>query len=407
MGVHSCLCCTQTCDICTDEGGDGPCGLTQVAGTVTSDADFTYLTASNSIALSSQTSGSAVEVWAQTDFIAGDSGDQPRLILKSNSTGATSWFAQVTCGAGATLKIYERVAGVNTQRATLSVTAPEVETMTLHFCYGEGNLVATLFRTGNDSAQVAYTVATAETGRPYAGVGVGTVSSTVDFSNFQYNYGYNASGQSACPHCIKQPDDCVDVCDFPAPHPYYPDFDLVVDLSGGTYTRGECGTTWAAGIGVECDECDDVNGEWVVPAATGGVSGFKCPAGTSILCPTWLLNLGSGLDIWCDGNPGFETDPDNVDCGTGTGAMQLCISATLTYNAVSAKWHWWVVVDFEGGGGAGPGTTAEYKQAADDPSIYTLCDEGPWTLEQTSIIEKTDGPACEGSLPSTITLRVQ
>ncbi len=398
-------CCSATCDICTDTGGTGPCGLTQVAGTISHDADFVYALADNSIALSTQTSGSVAEVWAQVDFLAGDSGDPVQLILKSDSTRANCWMAQVIVGTGATLRILERVAGTNTQRATLNVTAPELETMTLHFCYGEGNVVATLFRVGNDSAQVSYATTTTETAKPYAGVSVGNITAEVDFSNFQYNYGYNGSGQSACPHCLAQPDDCVDVCGFTTPNVYTPDFDLVVDFSGGTFSRGECGVTWAAGDGTECDECDDFNGEWVIPASVGPLIGYKCPAGSTILCPTWLLNLGSGLGEWCNGQTGFKTDPDNIDCG-GSGVMQLCISVTLTYNVTTAKWHWVVWVEFEDGGSS-TGSSTEYKQNPTDPSIYTLCDEGPWTLEQTSHVEHPDGPACAGSLPTTITLRVQ
>ncbi len=201
MNVLACAnCCTTTCDICTDTGGDGPCGLAQVAGTVTSDENYIYVTASNSIALSSQTSGSAVEVRCRAKFVCYNSGDQARLFIKADSDGSPSYFAQIQVGGSAHLRLYSRSSGgVNTQLATTTLTVSEGVEIILSLCYGNGGLSAKEETTGTF---LSTALTTNITSQPYAGVGSGTITAEIDFYQFEYHYGYSSSDRPTCRYCM-------------------------------------------------------------------------------------------------------------------------------------------------------------------------------------------------------------
>ncbi len=200
MNVLACPACCATCDICSDTGGDGPCGLAQVAGTVTSDASFIYVTASNSIALSIQTSGSAVEVRCRVKFICGDSGDQARVFIKADSDGSPAYFAQLQVGPSAHLRLYSRNSGgTNTQLATTTLTAIEGSELILALCYGNGGLSAKEETTGTF---LSTTLTTNITSQPYAGVGSGTLTTEIGFYDFEYYYGYNSSDKPTCRYCM-------------------------------------------------------------------------------------------------------------------------------------------------------------------------------------------------------------
>lgn len=402
MNVFSCpnCRCGVTCTICSDTNNSGTCGLARITGTATGSTAYYTISTSNGIALSAVTSSTVPEVWAETDFILNTGGDQARLFIKSSSTGNNCWYTETMAGTGgAHFRLVERTAGVDTQRAIKSsITVPTSANLTMHICYGEGNVVGTL--TGTTQAyQVSSTAATTVSSRPYAGVGTGSISSAVKFSNFEHTYGYNATDKPTCQSCVLPATGCDTVC--AAAPSSMPTFDVVLDLSGGTHSRGTCGVTWATSEGgTECEECNTFDGEWTLPPFPGVA---LCNSAFVNGCPMWHIDTGT-TPFWCSGVTGFKTDPSNVACpGEGSAVVVYCMEATFTYRMDTAKWHWFASVSLIGTNSE----SASYSQDPADPSIINNCTAGPWTLLRTahSKYPYGNGP-CDGELPASITLRL-
>ncbi|MHC4064362.1 MAG: hypothetical protein ACYSUI_07665 [Planctomycetota bacterium] len=128
-------------------------------------------------------------------------GDQARLISSKILTEDSYWFLEVTWQATtATLELYQRTTGSNTQRGsttTLYNISPGIP-LHLRICFGDSTIAAQYRRDTGDIFTTATSYAAATTDST-CGVGTGTVNGEVRFDDFRLER--HGSVHPQCPTC--------------------------------------------------------------------------------------------------------------------------------------------------------------------------------------------------------------
>lgn len=194
-------CCCSTCEISSDDFAvdnlatdwDIRSGTPTVSGGKLNPSAGTNLLINNTAADASTTA-----VLASIAFTGSNASDVGRVII-AYTDDSNYWFCEGQPGAAnGTIKLFQRLAGVNTQRgSTTTVTGwTTASGRTLKICYGNGFVTATASGVGVPASVVfATTVTVAST---QAGVGASeTGTITLDDFTFSKHYYYD----STCPGC--------------------------------------------------------------------------------------------------------------------------------------------------------------------------------------------------------------
>lgn len=215
-------------------------------------------------------------------------------LIGSYTNSSNYLFVEITInGASSTLKLWQKVAGADTQLGgTCTFTGATNTFYTTVLCWNGATAVATL--TNGSTVNCAATGSYSGTGS-IAGVGA-TPGGTATFDNLTFYP--SPSDDSSCPHCGVST--CSTRC---TPLPA----EVTITLSG--IVNGNCTT------------CDDYNATYVVPFLTGCQGGFKflgsCNLGGGD--PNHTDNLG-WIFLASGSNTIFQTNLTIACAAIGAGA---------------------------------------------------------------------------------------
>lgn len=200
-------CCKKTegCDICSDnfnraDGDDvdvgSSCGWTEVSG-AWSIASFALTTSdTNAVVRCDATHPDETGAAHLIAFVTAPNGALVRLIFNYVDSG-NYHFAEAKVGFGATIAIYQRSGGTETQLVTRTATIAAGSPFSLMVCFTEGIAVASV-----GTSAITAEISTASALR-YVGLGTGgTVPSVVTFDDFSFSKPYDANNPD-CDECVR------------------------------------------------------------------------------------------------------------------------------------------------------------------------------------------------------------
>jgi hypothetical protein len=182
-------CCCVNCIIAEDDfavddlatNWDVRTGTPTIAGGLLNFSAGTNLLVHNTAA-----GASTDAVYLSADFACSSVADVGRLII-AYVDDSNYWFLEGTPGASTgTLKIFERAAGVNTQRGATAVVSgfTTANDASFQLCYADGRIMANARSASNARAATSYN-ATITVASTQAGLG-GVETGTVTFNNFSF-----------------------------------------------------------------------------------------------------------------------------------------------------------------------------------------------------------------------------
>lgn len=186
MFTPACCCCVWA----TDNFGRAALGAawSAVAGSWAISVGALQTTSSDGILLHVAESPVASEISLSVRAAGTASNDEVRLLLDYLDTDNYK-FAQLIIGTSKTLKIFKRVAGVNTELASVASTTSTSSFVTLKFCQLDGKLFAS-----TPSANVSATEASNSNLK--VAIATGTLTGTASFDDFSAS-----RTDGACPGC--------------------------------------------------------------------------------------------------------------------------------------------------------------------------------------------------------------
>ena len=204
-----CCCDTDSCSLFLDEFTvDNLATDYAVTGSPTVSGGTLNFGGANELVICNTTvTETAVVVRAEFDAVSNDV-----LVLVISYVDASNyWYAQLSLGsAGPRLRIYEKVAGVDTQRASVTnASFSSGSSGTLKFCYANGNVSASVLAGGGSVLDATSYAGTITTNGRKAGVGTGS-SGSIAVTRFSIGkHSYTETGCDSCGFCAACTDGSV------------------------------------------------------------------------------------------------------------------------------------------------------------------------------------------------------
>jgi hypothetical protein len=237
---NTCSPCCDSCTIFSDTfaSDDLSANWTNVSGTFAIASGTLNCTSASAAEVTNAASGAgATGIYVSADITCATTSDKGRLITAYTDSN-NYWFCEVQPGAtNGTLKLFQRSAGVDTQRGSTQTLTGFHATDVIHvfLCVGGGFVRVMAYETTSAMFFISFSSSPTITSKQ-AGCGTGSGSSDVKFDNFLFSKsGFEDS------HCH----DCFPCCNLSAP------VSLQVVIAGISNESSS--------------DCASANGTWTLP----------------------------------------------------------------------------------------------------------------------------------------------